>query len=233
LPYLLVKTHKLIAMKAVLKIVSFVFLSVLFVSCQKEVSIDTGVPGEDSTNNGGNNPDASLQGNWNFVSLLVDVEGSTGFIQGGIPTKIVVSYKDTTEDNKGYITINSSSVKGVDLSYTFFTEAQAVTYVAGIPVPGGTQTLPVDVTIPTYSATNTYQLIGSDSLYFPSGFLFQIPDPTGLAPDMAPAVGAKLKITGTDLVITSATVQDTSFVQQGETLSLRIKGNFIANFKKQ
>lgn len=216
------------AMKAVLKIVAFVSLSVLMFSCQKELSIDTSVPDNDTTGNNGGNNSGTLAGDWKFVSNMVDVESSSTYSQGGIPIKAIARYKDTTEDNTGTLTITSSSFNVKNLGYTISTNVEFIFPLS----PDDNQTLPFDYTIPPLSSTTTYQLIGSDSLYFPSGTIFQTPDPSGALPVSSPPSGAKFKITGSNLVITASSSQKSTVTQSGITVDVSTKASVIANFQK-
>ena len=220
-----VKTLKLKVMKAVLKIVVICFLSVSIFSCQKELSIDTSLPG--GNNNGGTDA-AALIGDWKFVSNMVNVESSTTYSQGGIPFKAIASYKDTTEDNTGTLTVTSSSFNIKNLGYTISTNVEIV-----IPLsPDDNQSLPFEYTVPALNSTTSYQLIGSDSLYFPSGTIFQTPDPTGTLPSSSPPSGAKFKITGSNLAIMASSSQKSTQTQSGITVDVTTKASIIANFQK-
>lgn len=214
-------------MKAVAKFAAFCFLSVFLFSCQKELSIDNSLP--DNGNNGGNNS-GTLTGDWKFVSNMVNVESSTTYNDSGIPIKGIARYKDTTEDNTGTMSISSSTINVKDLGYTISTDVEFITVVPGLP--NDTQTLPFEYTIPPLTSTTSYQLIGTDSLYFPSGTIFQTPDPTGSLPTSSPPSGAKFKITGSNLVITASSSQKSTVTQQGITVDVTTKANLIANFQK-
>jgi hypothetical protein len=65
----------------------------------------------------------------------------------------------------------------------------------------GTTTLPYDVTIPATSGTSKYQLVGSDSLYFPAGGVFTMGTTGGT---QTTPEGSKFTIHGDTLVITTS-----------------------------
>jgi len=217
-------------MRAVIKFTVFCFLSMSFFSCQKELSIDNSLPGSNG-NGGNNNGDATLTGNWKFISLMVNMESTTSFTQSGIPAKAIVKYSDTTENNAGTLTFTETQMKAIGFTYTISTTAVATISIPGVPVEP--DYIPFDFTVPNYNATADYKKIGSDSLYFPSGALFNAPDPTGSLPPSSPPSGAKFKITGSDLAITSALLQNSTIDTLGQTASIKVVSNIIANFKKQ
>lgn len=210
-------------MKSLVTLLSLFAFSFIFFSCQKELSLEPSAPG--------GNDNTSLTGNWKFDSLIASMEAATALTENGVPAKIVAKYKDTTENNAGTVTITSGSINASGLSYDFSAVATVDTYLAGIPVDS--ESAPFELAVPTYSANSNYKQIGTDSLYFPQGLFFVVPDPTGIIPQSSSPAGAKYKITGNSLAIMFSLTQDTTITQSGITATITTKVNGVANFEKK
>lgn len=187
-------------------------------SCQKELSFEN-TPGS-------NNP-ASLLGNWNFHGLEASVESASSFNLGGVPGKIVATYHTTTQNNKGTLTVTSGTMNTTNLGYKIAADVKVITYGGGQIIDE--QDEHIDFDLSSSSASSDYQQIGSDSLYFPNGFMWDIPDTNGQQLDGAsdPA-GARFRISGDTLVIQSAVSRSATTTQNGMvyTVSHKVDGTF-------
>ncbi|HRO46799.1 hypothetical protein [Agriterribacter sp.] len=193
-------------------------------SCQKELSFE-----KDS----GNNP-ASLLGTWKFLELSVAVESGSTFDYGGIPGRIVATYAATTQNNKGFLTVTADKMETTDLGYSISAKVKIITYLGGIPVDPQPQEEQLDFDLPSSSASSDYQQVGSDSLYFPNGPIFDIPDTNGQQlPGASDPAGARFTITGDTLVIKSAVNKSTITRQGNSEYEVTQKVNGTATFLRQ
>ncbi len=202
----------------------------LFFSCQKELSIDSLNTGNPGSSGGAAN--ASLTGNWNFISLDAKTESISSYDLDGITVKGVAKYHTVTQNNKGYFSISSNTIKAVGLSYSLSTDVALETYLG--PLKTDEQTLPLEMTMPPYDATSVYQQINNDSLYFPEGVVFDIPDAGGLQPTGAnEPVGATYTIHSDTLKIKASMNRYTTVNQGGIDFKVYQTVTGIYSLKKQ
>jgi hypothetical protein len=140
-------------------------------------------------------PSNVVTGNWNFVNMSTETEVTA--IQSGDTSLTYASY--ITQNNAGSIdfTIDTMSVNG--LAYTVSTNATTYFYYMGLRYDSVSS--PVSASLPATSSKSAYQLIGTDSLYFPNG---------GLLPSGLTSVSAG---------------QGGHFVISGDTLRLTVQGS--------
>lgn len=192
-------------------------------SCQKELSFENPSPG--------NNP-ASLLGVWKFNGLSTAVESGTTFVYGGIPGRIVATYATATQNNKGILTITADKMQTSELGYTISTDVKVSTYAGGILVDEQEEQL--DFELPPGSASSDYKQIGNDSLYFPNGSIFDIPDTNGQQlPGASEPFGARFAISGDTLYIQSAINRSGTVVQNGMEYEITQKVDGISSFIRQ
>ena len=200
------------------------FLAFSLLSCQKELSFENGSPG--------NNSPASLLGEWKFNGLHAAVESGTTFSLGGVPGKIVATYAATTQNNKGLLTITADKMETTDLGYTIAADVSVRTYAGGIMIDE--QDDHIDFELSSSSASSDYQQIGSDSLYFPNGSIFDVPDTNGQQlPGTSEPWGAKYAISGDTLFITSAVNKSTITTQNGMEYDITQKVDGVSTFIRQ
>lgn len=187
-------------------------------SCQKEFSFENSSPGN-------NNP-ASLLGNWDFHGLDVSVEAASTFYLGNVPGKEVVTYSTVTQNNRGFLTVTPNVMKTTDLSYTVAGDVKLIKYAGGQVV--NEQHEHMDFDLPSSSSSCDYQQIGSDSLYFPHGFIFDIPDTNGQPSGVSGPTGARFAIRGDTLVIQSSISRSATTTQDGReyVMSHKVNGTF-------
>lgn len=210
-------------MRSIPTFLFMVLLAFSLLSCQKELSFENPSPG--------NNP-ASLLGVWKFNGLSVAVESGTTFDYGGVPGRIVATYATATQNNKGILTVTADKMETTDVGYTISATVKIITYLGGIPLDPQEEQLDFD--LPSSSASSDYQQVGSDSLYFPNGSIFDIPDTNGQQPPGASdPVGARFTITGDTLVIKSAVNRSTIIKQGNDELEVIQKVDGTATFLRQ
>ncbi len=199
------------------------FLAFSLLSCQKELSFENPSPA---------NTPASLLGVWKFNGLSTAVESGTTFVYGGIPGRIVATYATTTQNNKGILTITADKMQTSELGYTISTDVKVSTYAGGVLVDE--QDDYIDFELPSSSASSDYQQIGNDSLYFPNGSIFDIPDTNGQQlPGASEPFGARFAISGDTLYIQSAINRSAIVVQNGMEYEITQKVDGISSFIRQ
>lgn len=203
---------------------SILLLVFTAISCQKEFSFEHSSPG--------NNDPASLLGNWNFLELSASVESASTFNLGGVPGKIVATYHTVTQENKGFLTVTSGTMKTTGLGYKIVADVIVTTYGGGQVIDEQHEQMDFDML--SGSGSCNYQQIGSDSLYFPNGFIFDIPDTNGqqLALDSEP-VGAMFEIKGDTLIIQLPVSRSVTTTQDGREYVKSHKVNGIFSFVKR
>jgi len=135
-------------------------------------------------------------GTWNFVDLSSNAKLTA--TESGIISATVIDVTDfTTIDNSGTITFTADSMAGSGIGYTIDTTYTTYTYVGP---QGDTVTSPFTTTISPTSSSTSYQLIGSDSIYFGSGTPFSV---SLYAGDTVKIEGAHFSISGNTLTLTS------------------------------
>jgi len=155
-------------------------MSVFFMSCKKESS---------QPSNG------DIIGTWNFASMEADGTVSQEYTDGFGTTKTINTYDFVTEDNKGTVTFDGSTITSSNLSYSVDYVVSAKTYQDGVLI--GSATLPVNTSYPASSSTATYKMVGTDSIYFEGGSMFM----GGVTTEIIPS-GAKLAFEGNTLYMT-------------------------------
>ncbi|HRP55377.1 hypothetical protein [Agriterribacter sp.] len=199
-------------------------LAFSLISCQKELSFESPSPG--------NNKPASLLGVWKFNELTTAVESGTSFDYGGVPGRIVATYATTTLNNKGILTITADKMETTNLGYAIVTDVKVKAYAGGILVDE--QEDHIDFELPSSSASSDYQQIGSDSLYFPNGSIFDIPDTNGQQlPGASEPFGARYAISGDTLFIQSALNRSAITIQNGVEYEITQKVDGVSSFIRQ
>jgi hypothetical protein len=161
-------------------------LMLLFAACHK------------SSQGGANS--GPLVGNWNFINMNVHTQATTN--EGGGITGVAVS-NYITQDNTGTIQFTNDSMVITNLAYSVDTTFTTYFYLAG--VLADSVVTPISTSLPATSGTVQYQVIGSDSLYFPNGGIL----PQGLTGN-GQGTGATYVLSGSTLTITSNATDTTN-----------------------
>ena len=163
------------------------------------------------SNSGGSSSTNPLTGTtWNFVDLSSNAN-LTATESGLISGKIVDVTDFTTTDNSGTITFSADSMSGSGIGYTIDTTYTTYTYVGST---SDTVTTPYTTIVAPTSSSTSYQLIGSDSIYFGSGTPFSV---SLYAGDTIKIEGAHFSISGNTLTLTSTIDQAGNVTYEGIT----------------
>jgi hypothetical protein len=158
-----------------------------FISCQKEVSGD--VPSTASSS-------GTLIGNWKFVNLSAATE-SLVEVRDGIDVAKTITYSNyTTINNTGTIRFDATTMYANNLGYAVDALAKSYSYFNG--VLEDSIEAPFSGSIAPATTQSNYKRIGTDSLYFEGGSIFN----TSLGTITTQPNGAKLKWEGNKLYMT-------------------------------
>ena len=145
----------------------------------------------------------------------------------------MATYAATTQNNKGLLTITADKMETTDLGYTIAADVKVVTYVGGIPIDPPLYDH-IDFELSSSSASSDYQQIGSDSLYFPNGSIFDIPDTNGQQlPGASEPFWARYAINGDTLFIQSTINRSTVAIQNGAEYEITQKVDGVSTFIRQ
>jgi len=201
-------------------------------SCQKDISVDStsrvnnNGNNNSGNNNSGNNSNQSIQGNWAFVSISAKTHTVQQVSAGGEVTKKGTLSDYTTENNKGDVTIDATKFIFSDMSYSANILAKGYVYINNILED--TLEMPMPVSMPPFSATTTYKLIGADSISMATGII----SVGGLAkPTMAS--NGRYKIDGDKLYITVHINEDNTQTIQGVPVLLHADAVATATYKRK
>lgn len=108
-------------------------------------------------------PPNPLVGNWNF--LYIKANGTSSGSAAGLTYVTAASF--TTVNNSGSATFTKTSMELSHVAYSINTNATTSIYQGSTLL--STQSTPYTQTVPATSDTAAYQIIGTDSIYFPNG----------------------------------------------------------------
>jgi hypothetical protein len=149
------------------------------------------------SNSGGSSTTNPLTGTtWNFVDLTSDANLTA--TEPGVAS--VVDITDfTTIDNSGTITFTADSMSGSGIGYTIDTSYTTITTIG--TTPPDTVTTAYTTTISPTSSSTSYQLVGTDSIYFGASTPFAV---SLYAGDTIKIEGGHFTISGNTLTLTSS-----------------------------
>lgn len=192
---------------------------ILFTACQKGIE-----PFDDSgTSQTGND----ITGTWNFISLTGITQTTSEYSDSGIDYKTITNSNYVSTDSTGSITFGDSTFNSANISYNVSSILYGYDYQNNVLVDS-TQ-MPFNITIDSSNSSGTFRLIGSDSIYFPSGSFISV---SGSTTQSQPS-GGKININGNNLTITQQLYKDTT--QQITGISYRTieTGTFNILLQKQ
>ncbi|HLZ87557.1 MAG TPA: hypothetical protein VKQ52_09965 [Puia sp.] len=160
----------------------FIFILILF-ACKKS----------------GTGASQGLSGTWAFLGMHTQTQ-TTSNVGGGVTLVANTTYN--TKNNVGTITFSTDSMVISGLGYSVDTSYMAYFVFNNTVYDSSAQTL--SLTIPPTSASAKYQVVGSDSLYFPGGGIL-----TALDSSATQGQGSHYVIHGDSLTLTTRGV-DTS-----------------------
>ncbi|MBC8033041.1 MAG: hypothetical protein H7Y03_02780 [Chitinophagaceae bacterium] len=151
-------------------IVSLSSLSML-IACQKEASfeIPSNAPNTGNAGGPGSGPGNALIGSWKLIEMdartYVSIEQS---FAGDFSTSIS-NCTYLTKNNKGVLKIDAFKINFSDVGYEVEDTIHVKSYENGAFIDNSD--IPFVFTMPTASSSDTYKLVGIDSIYFSGGFI--------------------------------------------------------------
>ena len=190
---------------------SALFLSLFFISCQKEISGDLPQNPTEQEPPTPDTPVGDIQGNYKFISVTQTSDVTQQITSGSDVAKTVTIAAFTSTNNTGTLKIGVTTMTTNNMSYTANMVAKVYTYSNGSLLDS--TDMPFAFNIPPSSGTVSYKMIGSDSIYFSSGTMLMsdIMQPTH-------PIGARLKVEGDKLYITQNVNLSTTQNVQGATI---------------
>ena len=174
---------------------------IMMVSCQKEItdpSLDGTYNGGSGSGGSGSSGSKDITGTWKFISLSAITQSTAQVSQAGDVLKTITNTDYTTNDNTGTIVINSTTMATTGMSYSINDTAFALTYENNVLIDS--TAAPFSFSLPSYSSTTTYKLIGADSISF-----------TGASsPAVSGGSGAHYTLSGNILKFTTSVIKDTT-----------------------
>jgi hypothetical protein len=169
--------------------------SLLWVSCQKEVSQEAGLGSKD------------LQGNWKFIGMYSKTESIVELTDGIDSLKTVTQSEYNSIENTGTLKIDGSNMTSNGFGYTVDTKAKGFVYENNVLVD--TISAPFNFVLPSTSMVSPYVRINTDSIYFSGDQFINIAASTSLAQP----TGVKLTFDGDKLLMNvNVAVSDTQNV---------------------
>ena len=191
---------------------------ILFTACQKGIE-----PFDDTGTQTGND----IKGTWNFISLTANTQFISEYTDSGIDYKTIANSNYVSTNNTGKIIFADSAFNSTDIGYYVSSNLAGYEYQNNVLVDS-TQ-LPFSITVDSSNSSGTYKLIGSDSIYFPSGTFISVSDSTS----QSQPSGGKISISGNRLTITQLLNKDTTQLITGIPYHTIETGTFNILLQKQ
>lgn len=170
----------------------------------------------------------SLTGSWNLIDIVAHTRSAVDEVYGADDFEDVTISSYTTTNNGGTISFSGGVATTTDVTYEASFTAVDSSYMDGQLI--GTTSLPYDITIPATSSSSKYQLIGSDSLYFPAGGSFSMGTSNGT---QTTPQGSTFTIHGDTLILTTVVHQVSAQNVGGIPASQTDDASETAYLKKQ
>ncbi len=149
----------------------------------------------------GSSNSTQLVGSYSFLYMTtkINVTESASFAGQTITGLILAGYK--TQQNTGIVVFSADSAMANGIGYSYDTTATVITNVPGAAPDTTVQAFTGSV--PATTSSSEYQIIGTDSVYFPGGVLGAGGITTGAGAAIAPPTGGHFTISGDTLIITT------------------------------
>ncbi len=190
-------------------------VSLIFMSCYKDLKDQ--LPTALAT---------SIQGNYKFVSMTANTTVTQQVTSGADVAKTVTVANYTTTNNEGTLRIGANNMTSTNLSYAINTIAKGYIYANNTLLDS--VDVPFQYSVPPTSTTSSIKMVGNDSVYFTSSSMFM----NGTTQSTTPG-GAKLKLEGDKLFMTTTVNQTTTQNIQGSTVLSTSKGTAVITLQKQ
>ena len=207
-------------MKKVKIAILIAFISLLFVACQKELTMDSslGLAGGSTAN---------LKGNWKFIGMYSKTEAIIELSDGIDILKTITRSEYYTRNNTGTLEIDGSKMISNNFGFEVDTVATGLIYENNVLIDS--VIAPFNFVLPPANSVSPYTQVTADSIYFTGGQFSSI---GGTTPLNKPT-GVKLKVQGDKLSMTinlSITDLQTSM---GITQSKKEKVSTVLTYQKQ
>lgn len=152
------------------------------------------------------NSTSGIDGTYKF-SGMHSTTSSTVTTDDGEKTVTLADW--TSANNQGTLVFNNGQATTTNFSYSVNSVSTGYFYQDNILVDS--ESAPLVVTIPPSSSVSTYQLIGSDSIYFPKGGLVSM----GSTTSASNPGGGHYKFSGNQLTLSLSSISDSTFSDSG------------------
>jgi hypothetical protein len=187
-------------------------ICLFLISCSKEKSVDSSTNTPGGPGGSGN----SLTGNWQLVGIHISTKAVIEMEDAGMDVKTITYSDYDTKDNQGTMKITTNTMESVNWGYSV--DDVAIGYFYENDVLIDSLEFPLVVTTPATSFTNTYKLIGADSIAYQG---------------TAAGNGARYKIENDILTITSYISTQSSGLEQGIPYTQTNSGKAVTRLQRQ
>jgi len=201
-------------------------VTLLFVSCQKEMSLDT-LNSPPAGGPGGGGGSTSLIGNWKFLELIANTESSVEATDGTDTEKAITVSSYKTINNKGTMNFDATKVVSTGVGYDINDTAFTHLYVNGVLLDS--IDFPFTFAVPPSSGQSNYKVIGTDSIYFENSFV-SVPSTD---PQASQGGGGRFKIEGNILTLTIISSSTQTETDQGVTTVTKAKVSGVIRMQRQ
>jgi hypothetical protein len=192
-------------------------IAIVFISCKKD--------------SGGSPSNDALSGTWNFTSMTAHTQSDSKYNISGDLFENISTSDFTTTSAGGTITFSGGNATSTNITYSVSTTVFAQSYEDNVLVD--TLTAPFDVTVPSSSSVDKYQIVGADSVIFPAGGFVSSSAISGGATTQTTASRFKFTISGNTLTMTTAFSQDSTETVSGITQQVNEQANYSVSLTKQ
>jgi hypothetical protein len=180
-----------------------------------------------SNSSGGNPSTNALTGTWNFTQEAANANISASESIGPISATVLDIANFRTINNTGTVVFTADSAAANQVGYMIDTTYTSYTNIGGVM---DTVVSPLTDTIAPASSSVAYQMIGTDSIYFPSGSPFGVNVTNG---QMAQINGGHFTIVGNVIKLTSIINQTMNETLNGITVPTTAKISSTITLTKQ
>ncbi len=153
-----------------------------------------------NTSDPGSSNSTQLVGNYSFLYMTTNINVTESVSFAGQTATVVILSGYQTQQNTGTVVFTADSAVGNGIGYSYDTTATVIETDPGSKPDTTVQSL--TGTVPATSSASKYQVIGTDSVYFPGGVLGG-GGITGAPAAVAPPTGGHFAIQGDTLIITT------------------------------
>ncbi|HMI61899.1 MAG TPA: hypothetical protein VK518_13355 [Puia sp.] len=149
----------------------------------------------------GSSNSTQLVGSYDFLYMTTNINVTESVSLAGQTASVVILSGYKTEQNTGTVVFSADSAMGNGIGYSYDTTAMFIETQPGVGPDTTVQVL--SGSVPPTTSTSKYQIIGTDSVYFPGGVLGTGAITAGAPITIAPPTGGHFTIKGDTLTITT------------------------------